>query len=114
MAGDKDQKTEKPTAKRMRKARQEGQIPKSQELIAWSTMFAIVSLLRISVSLAGDRFPNLLQRSATVMESAEPGPALTLFGLWMTAGAIVLAPLLLGTMVVGVAGNVAQTGWAPS
>jgi flagellar biosynthetic protein FlhB len=49
-----------------------------------------------------------------VMAKAETGPALSLLGQWAVAGLIVVAPLLLGTMVVGVVMNVAQVGFAPS
>lgn len=114
MAGDRDSRTEKPTPKRMRKARQEGQIPKSQEVVQWTTLLATVFLLQLTLKLADDRFRPLLKRSAAVMAIAEPGPALALFGQWMAAGLLVLAPLLLGTMVIGVAMNLAQVGFAPS
>ena len=114
MAGDKNQKTEKPTPKRMRKARREGQIPKSQELIAWASMLGIVFLLEIVATLAGDQFTPLMQRWPDLMSSPEPGTALAYFGRWGIAGLIVLAPLLVGTMVIGVAANIAQVGWAPS
>ncbi|MCU1380334.1 MAG: Flagellar biosynthesis protein FlhB [Acidimicrobiales bacterium] len=114
MAGDRESRTEKPTPKRMRKARQEGQIPKSMELVAWTSMLITVFLLQITVKLAGTQFRPLLQRTGDVMAKAETGPALSLLGQWAVAGLIVVAPLLLGTMVVGVVMNVAQVGFAPS
>jgi flagellar biosynthetic protein FlhB len=98
----------------MRKARQEGQIPKSQELVQWTSLLATVFLLRITIQLANDRFQPLLRQTSNAIERAEMGPALSLFGQWAVAGLIVVAPLALGTMVVGVAANLAQVGFAPS
>jgi flagellar biosynthetic protein FlhB len=98
----------------MRKARQEGQIPKSQEVVQWTSLLATVFLLQLTVKLAGDQFRPLLEQSSDVMARAEMGPALSLFGKWMVAGGLVLAPLLLGSMVIGVAMNLAQVGFAPS
>ena len=114
MAGDRESRTEKPTPKRMRKARQEGQIPKSQELVQWTSLLATVFLIQLTLKLAADRFQPLLKRSGDVMAVAEAGPALTLFGQWLVAGLVVLAPLLLGSMVIGVAMNLAQVGFSPS
>jgi flagellar biosynthetic protein FlhB len=114
MAGDRDSRTEKPTAKRMRKARQDGQIPKSMELVAWTSMLVSVFLIQITVKLAGTRFRPLLERTGDVMAEAETGPALSLLGRWGLAGLIVVTPMLLTTMVVGVVMNVAQVGFAPS
>jgi flagellar biosynthetic protein FlhB len=98
----------------MRKARQEGQIPKSQEVVQWTSLLATVFLLQLTVKLADDRFRPLLEQSSNVMATAEIGPALSLAGKWAVAGGIVLAPLLLGSMVLGVAMNLAQVGFAPS
>jgi flagellar biosynthetic protein FlhB len=98
----------------MRKARQEGQIPKSQELVQWTSLLGTVFLIQISLKLARNQFEPLLKRTADVMVVAEVGPALALFGQWMMAGLLVLAPLLLGSMVIGVALNLAQVGFSPS
>jgi flagellar biosynthetic protein FlhB len=98
----------------MRKARQDGQIPKSQELVQWTSLLATVFLIEMTVKLAAGRFEPLLKRSADAIATAEMGPALSLFGQWLVAGLIVLAPILLGSMVIGIAMNLAQVGFAPS
>jgi flagellar biosynthesis protein FlhB len=114
VAGDKSSKTEKPTPKRLKKAREEGQIPKSQEVLAWVSMLAAVYLVQLTFAMAADRFPPLWAKSGTAMAAAEEGLAIKLLGQWSTAGVLVLAPLLLGTMVVGVVTNIAQVGFHPS
>ena len=55
----------------MRKARQEGQIPKSQELVQWTSLLATVFLLRITIQLANDRFQPLLRQTSNAIERAE-------------------------------------------
>jgi flagellar biosynthetic protein FlhB len=111
---DRNQKTEKPSAKRIKKARREGQIPRSMELVSWLSLFAAVFLIELSVKMAGNRFRPLFAQTADVMGNPDQGAMLSLFGRWSFAGLIVCMPLLLGTMVLGVASNLAQTGFAPS
>jgi len=111
---DRDQKTEKPTPRRLKKARQEGQIPKSMELVAWTSLLAAVFLIELTVKLAGDQFRPLFARSADAIAKPDEGTALHLLSRWGLAGMLVLAPLLLGTMVLGVGLNVAQVGFSPT
>jgi len=112
--GDRDQKTEKPTPRRLKKARQEGRIPKSMELVAWASLLGAVFLLQLTVKLAGSQFRPLFTRTADAIAHPEEAKALALLGKWGAGGLIVIAPLLLGTMVIGVATNVAQVGFSPS
>jgi flagellar biosynthetic protein FlhB len=98
----------------MRKAREEGQIPKSQELLAWVSLLAAVFLIQLTGKIAADQFRPLMARSANAMAQPDISVALKLFGSWMMSAGLVLAPLLLGTMVVGVLVNFAQVGFAPS
>lgn len=115
MAGpDKHSKTEKPTAKRVREAKREGQIPRSQEIVAWASMLATTFLVQWSIELGVTRFRDLAAETSTVIARAEEALALRLLGEWMLAGLITLAPLLLGLMVLGVATNLAQVGFVPS
>jgi flagellar biosynthetic protein FlhB len=113
-AGDKHSRTEKPTSKRMREARREGQIPRSQEIVAWVSVLAAVLLVRWSVELGADRFGRLMRETGRVMSVAEEGVALRHLGEWLLTSLLVLAPLGLGTMLLGVITNVGQTGFAPS
>jgi flagellar biosynthetic protein FlhB len=114
MAADKQSKTEKPTPRRLREARREGQIPKSQELGAWGSMLAMVVLGQWTLRLAGDRFGVLFRRTGDVAAQAEMGPALGLFGDWLRDGLLVIAPMAVGSMLIGVLANLAQVGFSPS
>ena len=113
-ASDKHSKTEKPTPKRMRDAKREGQIPKSQELVAWASLLLATYFVQASVTLATSRFREMLDVTAHVISRPEEGLALSLFGRWLLTGLIVLAPIALGTMILGVVLNIAQVGFSPS
>ena len=111
---DREQKTEKPTPRRMKKAREEGQIPKSMEVVAWASLFATVFLVQATFKLASTQFRTLFTQSTDVIAHPDQAKALGLLGKWGLAGLTAVAPLLLGTMVIGVALNVAQVGFSPS
>jgi flagellar biosynthetic protein FlhB len=112
--GDKHSRTEAPTAKRMREARKEGQIPKSQEIAAWASVLAAVYLVQWTIQLGADRFGALMRETAEVIAVPEEASALRLLGEWLFNGLIVIAPLLLGTMLLGIVTNLGQVGFAPS
>ena len=113
-AGDKHSKTEKPTSKRLREAKRDGQIPRSTELVAWASVLAATLLVRWSVKLAGPRFMDLLKESGRVMGEPDEATALAMLGRWLLAGLIVLAPLAVGTMLLGIVTNIGQVGFSPS
>jgi flagellar biosynthetic protein FlhB len=112
--GDKHSRTEAPTAKRLREARKEGQIPRSQEISAWASVLAAVYLVQWTIALGADRFGALMLETADVMAAPEEATAIRLLGEWMLNGLIVIAPLTLGTMLLGIITNLGQTGFAPS
>jgi flagellar biosynthetic protein FlhB len=114
MSGDRHSKTEKPTPKRMRDARRDGQIPRSPEVVAWASMLVATVLIEISCKLGASRFQGMLKETARVIGRPEEGVALALFGRWLVAGLIVLAPITLGTMLLGIVTNIAQVGFSPS
>jgi flagellar biosynthetic protein FlhB len=112
--GDRHSKTEKPTPKKMRDARREGQIPRSPEVIAWASVLAATVLVQWSVTLAAGRFSGMLKETGRVIGRPEEGVALALLGRWLLSGLIVLAPIACGTMVLGIVTNIAQVGFSPS
>jgi len=119
MAGNTGERTEKPTHKRIREAREKGQVPRSRELAGSLSFVALVLALgwlgpdllhavqaRIASGLShlGDR----------PLDPAEPAAIAGLF--WSDAGLLVtvVGPLALVGALVSVLGNVAQTGWVHS
>jgi flagellar biosynthetic protein FlhB len=105
-----EEKTEKPTPKKLREARKEGQIPRSQDIGAWAGVLGGCFLLQFTISSGGPRLAALFERiSVFIAEPTEPA-ALAMFGEGMRIAAIVLAPLCLGLAVVTFAAGAAQGG----
>lgn len=105
------EKTEKPTPKRKKEAKKEGQVPRTQELGAWGAMLlvalALPTLLRHELGTMQD----LLTRSLTSAERADTHVATGI----LREGALhaFLTLVLLGSaiMIVGVGGALAQGGF---
>lgn len=106
-----EEKTEKPTAKKNKENRKEGQVPRTQELGAWLTMLVV-----------GLTLPGLLGRELSALHAlmfrclaaiAEPSAERALHlvseGLWHFAKTLVI--LGSAVMVIGVAGALAQGGF---
>jgi flagellar biosynthetic protein FlhB len=107
---DKSQKTEKPTPRKLKQAKKDGQIARSPDLGAWSGMLVAVFLCKITVERTVHTTGVLFNDSASVIANPDPGNALHLLGSGLMQGAMDVAPLALGILVVGVAVSVAQGG----
>jgi flagellar biosynthetic protein FlhB len=104
-------KTEQPTAERLRKAREEGQIPQSQEV---GTALMVLGLV-IALALGG---PGLLRWSLGQMEGglncdAAGGPAGIASVLQARAidGLLAIAPFALAAAAVALLGSLISGGW---
>jgi flagellar biosynthetic protein FlhB len=105
-----DDKTEKPTPKRLREARKEGRVARSQDIGAWASILAGCYLLKFTVSSGTPRLRTIfLQISELIADPTEAG-ALAMFGEGAKTVAILLAPLCLGLAVVAFLSSVAQGG----
>jgi flagellar biosynthetic protein FlhB len=112
VSSDKHSKTEKPTAKRKREARRDGNVAKSPEIGTWISILAASFLIRNMVRSANSLERRLWRHAGTAISRADMGLGMKLFGESLAGFALTVAPLLLGLMLVGVATNVAQIGWA--
>jgi flagellar biosynthetic protein FlhB len=113
-AGDKSAKTEKPTPKRLREARERGQIARSPDLAAWAGMLLTTVLLQATVGRGARAMRELLNAMGDVIADPSQERASAFFVDAMLRAAIVAAPLVLGLMLVGVAVSLAQVGLKPS
>ncbi len=108
MAGDKESKTEKPTAQKLKKARDEGQIARSQDLVGWGTIYATFTILQMTVK----RTSALLNRSMAEMADLIAHPdihnGLSYAVRTIRDGFVAVAPLMLGFMVIAIIGHLAQ------
>lgn len=105
------EKTEKPTTKRRKENRKEGQVPRTPELGAWSALLLIGMALPKLLGHEIDSLRELMTTSLTAAPQADAELGLQLLGkgLWH-----VLATLLLlgaGVALVGIAGALAQGGF---
>lgn len=104
------EKTEKPTEKRRKESRKEGQVPRTQELGGWASLLLVGLAMPMLLSRELGALRELMITCLTLGDEATPGKALGLLG---RGGAHVLLALVVlgcGVMIVGVAGAMAQGG----
>lgn len=104
----KDGRTEKPTPQRRRKAREEGQVPRSQEVAVAGSFLALVATLAIG---GGPMVERAMADVRTIIATAGSDGALEAAGsrAFMLA-AVLGAPFMAAAVVTGVAAGVAQVG----
>lgn len=110
------ERTEKPSAKRLKDAREKGQVARSQDLVTALALLGVtVALARTGASGAGRLERRLAESLSHLDESARASIAShdlanqavsDLLLLGMVAG-----PFLLAAVVVSLAGNFTQSGW---
>lgn len=106
-----EDKTEKPTPKRRKEARKEGQVARTQELGAWSALLLVSLVVPLLLRHELSSLSALLERCLTAAEGADVPMALELLG--EAGGHMLLTLVVLGScvLVVGVAGALAQGGF---
>ena len=114
MANKSDQeRTEEPTAKKLSKAREEGQVTKSQEV---STAFILFGALGVFLFVGPWMFRMLSDFMRGIFENLGSlsldgiSSRAFLFEVFQTMG-LILMPLLLTLMILGVAANLLQVGF---
>lgn len=111
MAADKSQKTEKPTDKKKRDAKKEGQVVRSQDLVPWLLVVVATFLMPAYLSRAGTVLTERLARVKVVaadpsIEAAQAelsGALRDLFGLCV--------PVLLAAAAIALVATIGQTGF---
>ena len=104
------EKTEDPTPQRLKKARKEGQIPRTQELGTWVGAAAASFLLPILVRNAFDEVGAMFVQVGVVVETPEVEAVTALLGQALDTFVTVALPMAVALMVVGVAASAAQGG----
>jgi flagellar biosynthesis protein FlhB len=104
------EKTEKPTPQRLKKARKEGQIPRTQELGTWLGIAAASALLPMLVSSAFEAVQKLFVQVGVVAAHPEVEAVEELLGAALTAFVTTILPTAVGMMVVGAVASAAQGG----
>ena len=105
-----DDKTEKPTPKRKKEARKKGQVPKSPDVSAWMIMLAGSVIVPDLFRSASKELTALVGSSTAAMANPSPAAALAIMQKGLGDVVALVLPVVAAFMVVGVVGNVAQTG----
>lgn len=103
-------KTEKPTPKRRREARKEGQVPRTPELAQWITVLLLSLLVGPLLGHEMSAWRSMLESSLRAISSPEPSQALALLGADMRHAFLAILTLGGFIMILSVAASVAQGG----
>lgn len=114
MAKDRDQRTEKPTARRKKDLREKGTVARSQEVVVWSGAIVAVGMLSWVVRTTGARLTDEFNQSMQVVARPSTGSAFALLKDGFMTLVIVALPLALAMMAIGLFANIAQVGFRPT
>jgi flagellar biosynthetic protein FlhB len=106
-----EEKTEKPTAKKKKESKKEGQVPRTQELGGWAGLLVVGMAMPALMGRELERLRELMIEAFTMPDGASVESAMELL---REGGQHVLYTLVLlgtGIMVVGTAGALAQGGF---
>ena len=104
------EKTEKPTPQRLKQARKEGQVPRTQELGTWLGAAAASVLLPMLAENAMESARALFVQIDSVAKQPEPAALYALLGQALTSFLTTVLPMGLALMVVGTAASAVQGG----
>lgn len=105
------EKTEKPTPKRLKEARKEGQVARTQELGAWVAVLLVSLAAGPLLRHEGEAMQGIMTRSLRAVEHPSTSLALELLGDASTHAFLALLVLSGAVLVVGVLATVAQGGF---
>ena len=110
MAGDRHDKTEKPTAKKLKDSRKDGKVVRSEDLVSWTSLLVATVVLPGLISRVSDVATGVMADAAMIAEDPDVTKLPTLFGqaLWDMFMAILPAIVALGA--IAVVANLAQVG----
>ncbi|HVB06582.1 MAG TPA: EscU/YscU/HrcU family type III secretion system export apparatus switch protein [Acidimicrobiales bacterium] len=107
---DKHARTEKPTPKRKKEARDKGKVARSADITAFAGLLGASTLLPALFSSARGKVLNLVDEAMNVARNPSPQGAETVFGHGLMAVLQVIVPLAGGLALLGCVANLAQVG----
>ncbi len=111
MAGDKHAKTEKPSARRKREARQRGQVAKSPDISIWALVLVASFMVPLVFSSALKSERTLwFQVVPATIGNPDQSHALAAVGQGFKAALTALGPLFGAVVVTAIVANISQTG----
>lgn len=106
----KEEKTEKPTPQRLKEARKEGQVARTQELGAWATMGVLAMVLPKMLFMEANRLTELMGSMLRVGSNATTDDMMTAMGLAFWHVLVTLGLLGGAVLLISVAATIAQGG----
>ncbi len=106
------EKTEKPTPKKKKDSRKEGQIARTADLGSWLSVLAALWLGPLAIESAYQRCREMFTGIGDVFAGGE-ADLLGFLGNAVMGGTLAVAPFVLITLLIGVGTQIAQIGWAP-
>jgi flagellar biosynthetic protein FlhB len=106
----KDEKTEKATPKKVKEARKEGQVARTQELGGWAAMLALAVNLEWLVARGTEEIRIHMVRVLALLENPTTADALRMLGEGSVLALLISVALGLVVLLVGVASGAAQGG----
>jgi flagellar biosynthetic protein FlhB len=106
------EKTEKPTAKRKKDARKDGQIARTNDLGGWLLVLVATWVLPMMVRSGYERSVSLFTDAGDIAVAGD-GDLIGFLGDAVMRGIAIMAPMVLLAMLIGVGAQVVQIGWAP-
>ena len=108
------EKTEKPTAKKLREARKEGRVARSPDVGSWAGMLVASWLVPLTAHRAVTAFRTVFTQVPAVIASPDPQVAMRLMRNGILAAVLAVLPLVLTLMAIGMATSIAQGGLHPA
>jgi flagellar biosynthesis protein FlhB len=108
---DKDQKTEKPTPKRKKEARQQGQIAKSPDIAGWVILLAATFLLPTTAQRVIESVEEIMRRFTDIAVRPDPRAAVEVLGIGLSGAFYAILPLLGFCAIIGLVTTLAQVGF---
>ncbi len=114
MAASDQSKTEKPTPRKLREAREKGQIARSPDIGTWVGLLLTTVLLQQTLRRGNTSMRGLIEQMGKVIANPTQEGASKYVGEALVQAAVISAPLVLGMTLVGIVTNLAQVGLKPS
>lgn len=108
MSSDKQSRTEAPTPKKIKEARDEGRIAKSQDLAAWASIFIGVTTIQSAVVKSGRALEKMMGNMSALISDPDVGKSLTYLKESIFDGFLAIAPLMGFMVALAIIGNVTQ------
>lgn len=108
-----DDKTEEPTTRRLEKAREDGQVLRSQDLTVAVVTSGFIATLYLVGGILGPQYVEVFSRSFILErhQAFEPNLMMSEFGHQVLDVGYVLAPLLATTVILAILGAIALDGF---